>query len=431
VPDRNRGAPTAQTKPGICGRMVRLSSENGLSGTDHGRHMTIPTKPFLTIHVAWHPAFGEGQEIARALFEHYRRNLYKNVAGGSGIPVMYRSAVPAGTTVPIDIDLESAEASAVILLVDKNWAESAEWVEWGKRHSDAADGLGLRAFVFPVAIDLSGIEAGVVPEQAVRWDLWAGEQELVKRRRMLTALSYEFCRMLRHYLERLGRPAVSDDDLENFLKPVQVFVSHSKHDDHGVKIAMKLRTFVQDHGYKPFFDVFDIPIGQRFNRVLLLKVRTSAVIAIHTDSYSTREWCRKEMIQAKLHDVPVVVADCIDDIDERGFPYMANVPIVRMDPVKMNRIDVIVGRLIDEVLKDFLWRCRVKVFEAGAGTEIAFSPRPPELIILTALQDKAPPRTVLVYPDPPIGAEELELFAKAAPNIRLLSATEFLAGAAA
>ena len=136
------------------------------------------------------------------------------------------------------------------------------------------------------------------------------------------------------------------------------------------------------------------------------------------------------MIQAKLHDVPVVVADCIDDIDERGFPYMANVPIVRMDPVKMDRIDVIVGRLIDEVLKDFLWRCRVKVFEAGADTNIAFSPRPPELIILTALQGKTPLRTVLVYPDPPIGSEELDLFAKAAPGIRLLSATEFLAGAA-
>lgn len=391
--------------------------------------MTVPTKPFLTIYVAWHPALAEGQQIARALFEHYRRNLYQNVAGGSGIPVMYRSAAPAGTTVPMDIDLASAETSAVILLIDKNWTESAEWVEWGKRHSDAADGLGLRAFIFPVAIDQSGIKEGVVPEQAVRWDQWAGEKEQVKRRRMFTALSYEFCRMLRHYLERLARPSVSDDDLENFLKRVQVFVSHSKHDDHGVRIAKEFRRFVQDGGYDAFFDVFDIPIGQRFDRVLLLKVRTSAVIAIHTDSYSSREWCRKEMIQAKLYDVPVVVADCIDDIDERGFPYMANVPIVRMDPAKMDRIDVIVGRLIDEVLKDFLWRCRVKVFEAGAGANVAFSPRPPELIILTALKDKLPAREVLVYPDPPIGAEELDLFAKAAPNIRLLSATEFLAGA--
>lgn len=391
--------------------------------------MTIPTKPFLAIHVVWHPAFEQGQEVARALFEHYRRNLYQNVAGGSGIPVIYRFTAPPGSTVPTDIDLESAEASAVILLVDKNWMGNAEWVEYGRRLSDAADALGLRSFIFPVAIDSSGIQAGVVPEQAVRWDQWADEAEQVKRRRLFTALSYEFCRMLRHYLERLTRPSVPDDNLESFLKRVQVFVSHSKHDEHGVKIAKEFRRFVLDHGYDSFFDVFDIPIGQRFDRVLLLKVRTSAVIAIHTDSYSTREWCRKEMIQAKLHGVPVVVADCIDDIDERGFPYMANVPIVRMDPSKVDRIDVIVGRLIDEVLKDFLWRCRVKVFESAGRTDVAFSPRPPELIILTTLQGKTSPRVVLVYPDPPIGAEELELFAKAAPGMRLLSATEFLAEA--
>ncbi|MEA2940706.1 MAG: hypothetical protein QOD09_1235 [Bradyrhizobium sp.] len=392
--------------------------------------MTIPTKPFLAIHVAWHPAFGEGEKIARTLFEHYRRNLYQNVAGGTGIPVMYRSTPPAGSVVPIDIDLESAETAAVILLVDENWANSAEWLAWGKKVSDEADRMGLRAFVFPVAVDQTGIERGVVPEQAVRWDQWGAESDAVKLRRMLTALSYEFCRMLRQYLERLQQPSVSDDDLESYLRRVQVFVSHSKHDEHGVKIAQKIRGFVQDRGYDAFFDVFDIPIGQRFDRVLLLKVKKSAVVAIHTDSYSSREWCRKEMIQAKKHDVPVVVADCIDEIDERGFPYMANVPIVRMDPVKIDRIEVVVGRLIDEVLKDFLWRCRVKVFETAAGTNVAFVPRPPELIVLTALKEKTPARDVLVYPDPPIGAEELELFSVAAPGVRLLSATEFIAGAA-
>jgi hypothetical protein len=38
-------------------------------------------------------------------------------------------------------------------------------------------------------------------------------------------------------------------------------------------------------------------------------------------------------------------------------------------------------------------------------------------------------KSALVYPDPPIGAEEINLFAAAAPGVRLLSATEWLAGA--
>lgn len=399
------------------------------NATETGREMTVSTKLFLAIYVAWHPSFAGGEQLARYLFEHYRRNLYQNVAGGTGIPVLYKSTPPASAVVPIDVDMEEAETTALVLLVDETWANSAEWVAWGRKHSGRADAMGLRAFVFPVAVDRKAIDAGVVPEQAVRWDQWSGDTEAVKLRRMLTALSYEFCRMLRQYLERLQQPSVSDEDLEHYLKRVEVFVSHSKHDEHGVRIAEKIRIFVQDAGYDAFFDVINIPPGQRFDRVLLLKVKKSALVAVHTDSYSSREWCRKEMIQAKKNDVPVVVADCILDIDERGFPYMANVPIVRMDPAKIDRIDVVVGRLIDEVLKDFLWKCRVKVFEAGASTNVAFVPRPPELIVLTALKEKTPKRSVLVYPDPPIGAEELELFSTAAPDVRLLSATEFLAGA--
>jgi hypothetical protein len=235
--------------------------------------------------------------------------------------------------------------------------------------------------------------------------------------------------MLRHYLAHLEKPTVSDDDLLAFLKPVDVFLSHSKHDPDGEQIALQFRQFVADADFSAFFDVFNIPIGLRFDRVLLAKVRVSAVVAIHTDSYSTREWCRREIIEAKLFNCPLVVANCIEDADERGFPYMANVPIVRMDPEKRDRIDIIVARLMDEVLKDFIWRCRVMLFAGAAKNGVAFVPRPPELIILTALQNRTPPSDTLVYPDPPIGAEEMNLFTAAAPGVRLLSATEWLAGA--
>jgi hypothetical protein len=393
------------------------------------KRMTDPvaatTRPFLTIYVAWHPSFEDGKEIALALFQHYRRDLYRNVAGGSGLPVIYRSQPPEGEAVPVDIDMEGAEATAIVMLVDEHWTGDSAWVEWGRKVSAAADETGLRALVFPVAIDGSGIAEGVILEQAVRWDKWTEDGQPVKLRRLFTALSYEFCRMTRRYLER---PDLAEDDLSAFLRKVEVFLSHSKHDEDGIEIAQQFRKYVQNAGYDAFFDVFNIPIGLRFNRVLLEKVRVSAVVAIHTDSYSTREWCRREMIEAKSYNVPLVVANCIKDLDERGFPYMANVPIVRMDPEKKDRIEVVVARLMDEVLKDFLWRCRVKLF--AGGEDIAFLPRPPELIVLTALKRLHPEKNTLVYPDPPIGAEEMELFAHAAPGVKLLSTTEWVAGAA-
>lgn len=390
--------------------------------------LAAATRPLLALYVAWHPSFTEGEAISRALFQHYRRHLYRNVAGGSGLPVIYRSTPPADGAVPIDIELDGAEATAIIFLMDEHWTADAEWVAWAKRVSDRADETGLRALVFPVVIDESEIAKGIVPEQAVLWYKWSADSADVKLSRLITSLSYQFCRMMRQYLEHLERPGVADNDLLEFLKKVEVFLSHSKHDPDGAEIALKFRKYVQDADYDGFFDVFNIPIGLRFNRVLLAKVRESAVVAIHTDSYSTREWCRREMIEAKLFNRPLVIANCIKDTDERGFPYMANVPIVRMDPDKRDRIEAIVARLMDEVLKDFLWRCRVKLF-AKADANVVFLPRPPELIVLTALNGRQVPSDTVVYPDPPIGAEEMDLFAKAAPRIRLLSATEWLAGA--
>jgi hypothetical protein len=180
-------------------------------------------------------------------------------------------------------------------------------------------------------------------------------------------------------------------------------------------------------GLSSFFDVKDIPTGTRFDRVLLAQVRVSAVVAIHTDSFSSREWCRREIIEAKRHNVPLVVANCIQDADERGFPYLGNVPMVRMEPHLLDRIDSIIGRLLDEVLKDFLWRCRVETVQRDGADDAIFLPRPPELISLAGLNCEAQSETTLVYPDPPIGSEEQRLFELIAPSVTLRSITEWIA----
>lgn len=127
----------------------------------------------------------------------------------------------------------------------------------------------------------------------------------------------------------------------------------------------------------------------------------------------------------------MVVANCISDMDERGFPYMGNVPVVRMDPRGADRIDIVIGRLLDEVLKDFLWRCRVALVSSAADHTVTFVPRPPELITLAGLAATVDmPKPIIVYPDPPLSAEEERLFEEISPSVRLQSLTEWLAGAA-
>lgn len=412
---------------------MRSDQENaaleGLGATEEVEPVTIQTaRPFLVIYVAWHPDFAEGGSISRVLYDHYRRELYENVAGGAGLPVVYRSTPAPESAVPIDVDLSEAETSAIVILVDKCWANDPAWVAWGQELMDRTDSAGLSARVFPVAIDDVAIRTGMA-EQAVRWDQWQTVPPVDRRRRLVATLTYQFCRMLRSYLERLRRPAEEERELEQYLRKVEIFLSHSKHDENGERIAEGIREqlHARGTGLETFFDVHDIPPGTRFNKVIIQKVKVSAVVAIHTDSYSSREWCRREIIEAKRSNVPLVVVNSISDIDERGFPYMGNVPIIRMEPATADRIDYVIGCLLDEVLKDFLWRCWVELARGAAGDEIVFLPRPPELISLAGLDGRASSEATLVYPEPPIGSEEQRLFEIIAPKVRLRSMTEWLA----
>ncbi|ARW16880.1 toll/interleukin-1 receptor domain-containing protein [Komagataeibacter europaeus] len=393
--------------------------------------MALPTRPFLVVYIVRHPDFAPGQAVAETLYDHFRRKLFENVAGGTGLSVIYRSVPPTGAAAPLPIDFDESETAAVVVLFDETFAADDAYVAWLKKTAIIADANGLGARVFPVAVDAAFTRSGMA-EQAIRWDKWDGADQAVRARRLISSLTYQFARMLRSYLERLRHPADEDAALERYLKKVQVFLSHSKRDADGERIAKVVRQALFDgEGLSTFFDVHDIAPGLPFDKVIPNQVRVSAVVAIHTDTFSSREWCRREIIEAKRANVPLVIANCLADLDERGFPYMGNVPVVRMDPACVDRIDDVIGRLLDEVLKDFLWRCRIEIVKDNAGARVRFLPRPPELISLAGLDRTSDEKTILVYPDPPLGAEEQRLFEEIAPDVWLRSLTEWVAEAEA
>ncbi|HCT9545936.1 TPA: toll/interleukin-1 receptor domain-containing protein [Escherichia coli] len=386
-------------------------------------------KPFLVVYIIWHPDFAAGAGLAEILRGHFRRELYQNVAGGTGLSVIFRSEPLPKTGKPLPINFSESETTAVLILAESCMVNDPEWGTYLRELSTQSEIAGLGTHLFPIAIDGEGLNLGL-EEQALRWDQWIqdGSNDTANLHiRLISELTYEFCRMLRHYLEHLKQPEKDEDELLNYLKKVQIFLSHSKHDKDGERIAHLIREQLHSgHGLSSFFDVHDIPAGLRFHQVLLKQLAQSAVVAIHTDSYSSREWCRREIIEAKRNSVPLVVANCISELDERGFPYMGNVPIVRMDPQQAERINIIIARLLDEVLKDFLWRCRIQLVNTEQSA-VQFVPRAPELISLAGLKFHGIGQPTIVYPDPPLSSEEERLFEEVKPGIRLRSFTEWLA----
>ena len=260
-------------------------------------------------------------------------------------------------------------------------------------------------------------------EQALRWDRWE-ESNADRERRLVRDLTCEFIRMLRH---RLRGPEAAEASLADYLEKIQVFLSHSKHDDDGIHVARSIRNWLHEHSaLSSFFDVHDIPAGLSFREVLLHQIEASAVVALYTDSYSSREWCRREIVEAKRRHVPMIVVDCLRDIDQRSIPYMGNVPVVRMGADQKDRIRRVIGCLLDEVFRTYLWRCRVKSFRE-AYSNVLFTARPPELISLATLPDQqSKTGSTIVYPEPPLGTDETRIFSEIAPNVRTLTLTEWM-----
>ena len=388
--------------------------------------MKITTRPLFALYVVWHPSNESGRKLATLLHRHFGRDLHQNVAGDLGLSVIYRSEAVYGESVPLPINWGEAEITAVVVLMDSELASDQAWLNYVQELSQNVQAKGrLLTRLFPVVMEVGDRELQF-EEQALRWDLWEGPNA-ERGHRLVRALTNEFSRMLRYRLDLSRRPEVAEEPFSEYLKEFQVFISHLKHDDDGESIALSSRDWLhQNSVLSSFFDVYDIPPGLSFREVILHGIKTSAVVALHTDSYSSREWCRREVIEAKRWHVPMIVVDCLRDVDPRSIPYMGNVPIVRMSPDQRDRIGAVTGCLLDEVFRTYLWHCRVEPFRA-TYPNVLFTARPPELILLATLPDRqSGTGSVIVYPEPLLGTDEARLFLKIAPNVRTLTLTKWM-----
>ncbi len=370
--------------------------------------------------------------MADRLRRRFGRDRYRNVAGNSGVSILYRSRAPRGALAPLPIEWDEAETTAAVVLIDVTLAADRAWVAYVRELAQNAKTRDLSAGFFPVMIESQGLELRL-EEQALLWCRWEGSRP-EREQRLVSSLTCEFSRMLRHRLNPLRRPATAEAQLASYLEKIKVFISHSKHDDDGEPVARSIRNWLHEHSaLASFFDVYDIPAGLSFQEVLLHQIETSdVVIALHTDSYSSREWCRREVIKAKRRHVPMIVVDCLRDTDPRGFAYMGNVPIVRMNPDQRDRINAVMECLLTEVFQTYLWRCRVERFKDAYPEQVKhalFMARPPELLSLADSirpSDRVRIETTIVYPGPLLGADEARLFQEIAPKVRLRTLTKWL-----
>lgn len=192
----------------------------------------------------------------------------------------------------------------------------------------------------------------------------------------------------------------------NEKEKLKLFISHSKkdRDQIGRIRAEELRDYLGAHSkLDSFFDANDILDGQEFGEIIKENVGKSLFVLIHSDTYSDREWCRKEILECKYKQVPAIRVELFSKGCSRLFPYMANIPCIRFS----DNWDEIIALMLRTALD---WRYQKaylkKLNEACGESHFGIEPTIPELISI--LHNHKEDNQIL-YPEPPVGLEELEI----------------------
>ena len=384
--------------------------------------MGISPKSTFALHVVWHARYSEGEALAGWLHDHFEADLFRNATAGARVQVSYRTLSGDGLGFE-PVDWDRADTTAVVVLLNCDLVQDSKSASYIRELSRNAEHAGFNGGLFPVVIDGS-LPSDGLKEQAIRWDKW-NLADQPRRERLVRDLTHEFIRMLKRRLSETSA-ADSEDHLSKYLEKVNVFLSHSKHDEDGEVIATQIRSWIHENtSLASLIDTHDFPPSLPFESVITHLIQNNVLLAIRTDSYSSREWCCREVLQAKQNGVPMIVVDCLQTQESRTFPYLGNVPTVRMTPGDTERIANVIGCLLDEIFMHYLWLCRTRALRRVNPLTL-FLPRAPELASLSRLSRQGKQgRTSIVYPDPPVMSDEVQLFGMIRTDVTLRSFTQW------
>lgn len=136
-------------------------------------------------------------------------------------------------------------------------------------------------------------------------------------------------------------------------------------------------------------------------------------------SDSSRPWCRREVLEAKRLGAHILIVDALEAGDPRSFPYGGNVPIIRWqfrDP----QVDA--RRVLDRaVLEALRFKHNRAVLDTTAEPGEIVLPAAPEAVTLANEYGDGEAEKAFLYPDPPLGREELEVLQQLRPKARFLT----------
>ena len=356
----------------------------------------------LLVHLVFHPESASARELA----QHIHRQLNSDlIVPGLRVPTVFCPTGADGAPPP-RLRFDFAERNFVVVLADDRLSIDKAWCAFcAEAWTSCQDNALARCVPLQLSENAWPLDDRLKEVSFAKACLQGSEE--ARSAFVVRRLVVELCR----YLSNLDK--VEDSAFE---APITLFLSHTKADlNKEPRVTQRLIECLRaDQPIEAWVDSGDIQAGSKFAEAIKRGVARTSLLAVLTDTYATREWCREEILLAKEHQRPVAVVDALTSYEVRSFPYLGNVPRIRWDGDPQKGIDL----LLKETLRHL--HATAMLDRWKQPSDLVFA-RPPELATLVGLEPKA---TVL-YPDPPVGIGEARRLQKA--NVQITTPFQRLA----
>ncbi len=344
----------------------------------------------LAVNFVWHPSDLEIVEpILNVIRISFARDKHKPFSRGLNIPLFFYSS-KSSQEVPSNYPADIAKRNIIFVFTSKNTVGRIEWRSYVETlpKSDSIN-------IVPVAIDSHGFnhEGTLSNLQCIRFK---GKHS---KNNNLSAVVF-----LAHEIYRFGCNTLQPEDEDcGKRSSIKLFISHSKSD--GRKISKKIKNYIDDTNMNRFFDTYEISPGYRFNHEIEHHIQNSTLLAIESDTYSSRYWCQNELLLSKKYNRPVIVVNCLKDYEDRIFPDASNVPCVHIsDAKKISKKDILrilSAAIIETVRYNYSIHCLEAYKNEGwIDEDCELSARPPEIRQVISCKKNGVKK--ICYPEPPV-----------------------------
>jgi hypothetical protein len=353
----------------------------------------------LLVHFVFHPESANGRAIALRL---HRELNEEEVVPGLRIPTVF-SSVPAGGGPPPNPRFNLANRNFFVVLADDHVVIDEKWSRHLADIWCACQEPDSRCLPFQLSKNAWPLDDRLREISFPPAHTQPPEDQLafVTRRLLI-----ELCRFLYRFPVQPCQPKA----------PVVLFLSHAKTDIKREPRVMQalIDALKQDQPVDAWVDSGDIAGGSRFADAIDRGVKNTSLLAVLTDHYASREWCREEILLAKEHQRPIAVVDALTTYEVRSFPFLGNVPRVRWD----GNPEPVINLILKETVRGL--HSVETLARVGQPDDVLIS-RPPEFATLVGME----PGTSVVYPDPPLGSGEMRRLTKT--KVRLTTPLQRLA----